>query len=396
VRDAPGTHHYVVVNGAEGEPGTYKDRAIMARNPYQVLEGAAIAAFAVGASEVYVGLKSSFTTQFDRLERAAREMTAAGMLGDLSVTLAQGPDEYLFGEETALLEVIEGGDPLPRVLRPYEYGLFATMPQLGWQPHEERGHTHQHEANPTLVNNVESLSHATWIVVNGPDEFRSVGTSTSPGTLVYTLSGDVATPGVFERPLGTPVQTLIDECAGGTSSGRPVKMVMSGVANPVLTADRLGTPADFDALAAAGAGLGSGGFVVYDDTMCAVAVAHEYSRFLYVESCGQCPPCKLQSGRITTALERLSGANGPEQLPIIRRALDTVTDGNRCYLAVQEQLVVASVLQAFPDDVRAHEEGTCRLRHDVIVPRIVDLTPDGFVFDVDHRRKQPDWSYAPA
>jgi NADH-quinone oxidoreductase subunit F len=270
------------------------------------------------------------------------------------------------------------------------------MPQLGWQQHSgERGHAHQHEANPTLVNNVESLSHATWIVANGADAFRAVGTATSPGTIVYTLSGDVARAGVFERPLGTPVQTLIDECAGGTNGGRPVKMVMSGVANPVLTADRLGTPADFDALAAAGAGLGSAGFVVYDDTMCAVAVAREYSRFLYVESCGQCPPCKLQSGRITAALGRLSGADAPEQLPIIRRALDTVADGNRCYLAIQEQLVVASLLQQFPDDVRAHEDGTCALRHDVTVPRIVDLTPDGFVFDLEHRRKQPDWSYAP-
>jgi NADH:ubiquinone oxidoreductase subunit F (NADH-binding) len=196
--------------------------------------------------------------------------------------------------------------------------------------------------------------------------------------------------------LGTPVATLIDECAGGTASGRPVKMVMSGVANPVLTAAQLQTRADFDALRAAGAGLGSGGFVVYDDDVCALAVAHEYSRFLYVESCGQCPPCKLQSGRITDALAALERHEPEEQLATIRRSLETVTDGNRCYLAVQEQVVVASLLQAFPEDVVAHEEGTCPLRHDIVVPRILDLADDGFVFDLEYRRKQPDWSYAPA
>jgi NADH-quinone oxidoreductase subunit F len=357
----------------------------------------AIAAFAVGASETFIGLKASFTRQLDRLQQAAQEMTDAGILGDISVAIARGPDEYLYGEETALLEVIEGGDPLPRVLRPYEHGLFATTPQLGWQPHERRGHAHQHEGNPTLVNNVESLSHATWIVKNGADDFRAVGTERSPGTIVYTMSGDVVNDGVFERTLGTPVRQLIDECAGGTIDGRPVKMVMSGVANPVLTAAGLDTPADFDTLAAVGAGLGSGGFVVYDDRMCAVAVAREYSRFLYVESCGQCPPCKLQSGRITAALGNLErNEDTDEQLPVLRRALDTVTDGNRCYLAVQEQVVVASLLQTFPDDVHAHQAGTCTLRHDVVVPRIVELTPDGFVFDTNHQRKQPDWSYAPA
>jgi NADH:ubiquinone oxidoreductase subunit F (NADH-binding) len=397
VRDSPGTHHYVVANGAEGEPGTYKDRAILQRDPYQVLEGLAIAAFAIGADEAYIGLKASFTVEFERLERAAIELTEAGILGDLSITLARGPDEYLFGEESALLEVIEGNEPLPRWLRPYEHGLFSTMPQLGWQPHQEPDRFHDHEANPTLVNNVESLAHATWIVANGADEFRSQGTDSSPGALVYTLSGDVEREGVFERPLGTTVRELIDECAGGVRDGHTVKMVMSGVANPVLTASGLDTPADFDSLREAGGGLGSGGFVVYDERTCAVALAREYSRFLYVESCGQCPPCKLQSGRITAALGRLErNEDADRQLPVMRRALDTVTDGSRCYLAAQEQQVVASLLQAFPDDVYAHEAGACALRHDVVVPRLVSLGADGFVLDDTHRRKNPDWSYAPA
>jgi NADH:ubiquinone oxidoreductase subunit F (NADH-binding) len=396
VRDAPGTHHYVVANGAEGEPGTFKDRALLRADPYRVIEGLAIAAFAVGASETYVGCKATFTTELDRLRRAAQELADAGILGDLTVTLVPGPDEYLFGEETGLLEVIEGNDPLPRVVRPYEHGLFATSPQLGWQSGAgERGHAHPHNANPTVVNNIESLAHAAWIMWRGADEFRALGTERSPGTIGYTLSGDVVRHGVFERPLGTPVAQLIAECGEGTRSGRPVKMVLSGVANPVMTADLLDLPADFDTLGAAGGGLGSGGFVVYDDTMCAVAVAHEYSRFLSVESCGQCPPCKLQSGNITEALARMLDGNEPAaQLPLLRRALDTVTDGNRCYLAIEEQQVVASLLQAFPDDVYAHEGGTCALRHDVLVPKLVDLGPDGFVLDEKHRRKLPDWSYA--
>jgi NADH:ubiquinone oxidoreductase subunit F (NADH-binding) len=396
VRDAVGTHKYVVANGAEGEPGTFKDRAIMRRDPYQVLEGVAIAAFAIGSSEAYVGLKASFAAELAGLQHAAQEMTSAEMLADLTVTLVSGPEEYLYGEESALLEVIEGRDPLPRVLRPYEHGLFATAPQLGWESHEEPGHTHPHRSNPTLVNNVESLAHAAWIMADGADAFRAGGTDRSPGTTGFTLSGDVVHPGVYERSLGTPVATLIDECGGGTASGRPVKMVMSGVANPVLTAAQLQTPADFDSLRDVGAGLGSGGFVVYDDEVCALAVAHEYSRFLYVESCGQCPPCKLQSGRITDALAALNRHEPEEQLATIRRSLETVADGNRCYLAIQEQLVVASLLQAFPEDVVAHEEGTCALRHDIVVPRMLDLTDDGFVLDLDYWRKQPDWSYSPA
>jgi NADH:ubiquinone oxidoreductase subunit F (NADH-binding) len=386
-----------VANGAEGEPGTYKDRAILQRDPYQVLEGLAIAAFVVGAAEAFVGLKASFTTELERLQRAAVELTEAGILGDLSIAIAPGPDEYLFGEETALLEVIEGAEPLPRVLRPYEHGLFATSPQLGWQPHQEAGHTEPHEGNPTVVNNVESFAQATWVLADGADRFREQGTTTSPGTLVYTVSGHVRREGVFERPLGTPLRELIEDCGQGVPDGRPVKMIMSGVANPVITPDLLDVPADFDALRDAGGGLGSGGFVVYDDRTCAVAVAREYSRFLSVESCGQCPPCKLQSSRITAALGHLERHEDAEaQLPVIRRSLETVTDGNRCYLAVQEQQVVASLLQAFPDDVFAHEAGTCALDHDVLVPRLVALTDDGFVVDETHRRKNPDWSYAPA
>jgi NADH-quinone oxidoreductase subunit F len=396
VRDTRGTRRYVVVNGAEGEPGTFKDRSILRRDAYQVVMGAAIAAFTIGARDIYIGVKASFTRECEALERAAQELAVAGLLGDLDVSIARGPGEYLFGEEKALLEVIEGKEPLPRVLPPFQHGLFATAPQLGWSASEaEPGEDAGDAANPTLVNNVETLAQATWILANGADEFRRLGTARSPGTMVYTVCGDVASPGVFELPLGTAVRALVDEHAGGTTSGRPVKMVCSGVANPVLRGDRLDTPADFEALAAAGAGLGSAGFIVYDDETCALAVARLFSRFLHVESCGQCPPCKLQSNTITDALERIEGAGEAEQLPRIQRALMTVADGNRCFLAVEEQQLVSSILRQFPEDVVAHEEGRCDLRHDLELPLLADFDGGTFSYDREQPRKRPDWTYAP-
>jgi NADH-quinone oxidoreductase subunit F len=394
VRDARGTRTFVVVNGAEGEPGTFKDRTILRRDPYSVVMGAVIAATTVGAHDIYIGVKASFSTECDAVERAVREMADAQLLEGLDVTIARGPDEYLFGEEKALLEVIEGNDPLPRILPPFQHGLFATAPQLGWQATEaEPGEPRGDRANPTLVNNVETLAHVTWILAHGADEFRAAGTERSPGTTVFTLCGDVAQPGVWELPLGIPLRTLIDDYGGGTASGRPVKMVCSGVANAVLDNLRLDTPADYESLAAAGGGLGSAGFIVYDDETCALAVARLFSRFLYVESCGQCPPCKLQSGEITEALEQIEATGATDQLATIQRALETVTDANRCYLGTEEQQVVSSVLRRFPEDIVAHEEQRCGLRHDLVVPKLVDFMDSAFTYDAKQARKRPDWTY---
>ena len=372
------------MNGAEGEPGTFKDRTILRRDPYSVVMGAVIAATTVGAHDIYIGVKASFGAECDAVERAVREMADAQLLEGLDVTIARGPDEYLFGEEKALLEVIEGNDPLPRILPPFQHGLFATAPQLGWQATEaEPGEPRGDRANPTLVNNVETLAHVTWILTHDADEFRAVGTERSPGTTVFTLCGDIAQPGVWELPLGIPLRTLIDDYGGGTASGRPVKMVCSGVANAVLDNVRLDTPADYESLAAAGGGLGSAGFIVYDDETCALAVARLFSRFLYVESCGQCPPCKLQSGEITEALEQIESAGAADQLAIIQRALETVTDGNRCYLGTEEQQMVSSVLRRFPEDIVAHQEQRCGLRHDLVVPKLVDFVDSAFTYDTN-------------
>jgi NADH-quinone oxidoreductase subunit F len=396
VRDAPGTDKYIVANGAEGEPGTFKDRTVMRFCPYEVIEGAAIAAHAVGATAIYVALKRSFTREVERLRAAVDELEAAGLIGDVPIQIVEGPDEYLFGEETGALEVIEGNEPLPRVLRPYQHGLFATVPQLGWQSHElSPGHEGVHTANPTVVSNVETLAHATWIMAFGADEFRRVGVPASPGTMPFTVCGDIDCPGVYELPMGTPLRTLVDDFGAGVPGGRTVKMVLSGVANPVITRAQLDVAMDFDSMAGIGSGLGSGGFVVYDDTMCAVAVARAYSRFLWVESCGQCPPCKLGSGTITEILERIeAGAGEASDIGLMQRALTTVTDANRCYLGAEEQRVVGSLLDAFTDDFETHLVGACPLRHDVLVPKIVDFDETGrFAFDRRQLRKRPDWTY---
>jgi NADH:ubiquinone oxidoreductase subunit F (NADH-binding) len=179
IAEAAGRTRYVVCNAAEGEPGTFKDRAILRADPYQVVEGVAIAAFAMGAREAFIGLKASFTRERETVTRAVVEMEQAGFFDDLSVGIVAGPEEYLFGEEKAMLEVIEGNDPLPRWLPPYLHGLFATSPQLGWEAHAAVrgiGTPTTGGSNPTLVNNVETLVNVTNVLAGGADWFRSLGT----------------------------------------------------------------------------------------------------------------------------------------------------------------------------------------------------------------------------
>jgi NADH-quinone oxidoreductase subunit F len=396
VREAVGRHRYAVANGAEGEPGTFKDRAILRANPYQVVEGLAIAAHAVESSEVFIALKASFERERERVLDAVTAMEQAGLLGDLSVGIVAGPEEYLYGEEKALLEVIEGNDPLPRWLPPYLHGLFATAPQLGWTPHEpETGHRGAHESNPTAVNNVETLANVAHILARGADWFRSFGTAESPGTVVCTVVGDVERPGVLEVELGTPLREVLD-AHGAPRAGRAVKAVLSGVTNAVLTAERLDTPCSYEGFARAGSGLGAAGFIVYDDTTCMVDVAALLSRFLWVESCGQCPPCKLGTGEITRALDEIAaGTAERESLEAVNHWLDVVADGNRCFLPVEAQQMIASLVREFPEDFDAHLAETCPSPRQLDVPKIVDIDDTGAHYDLRQRRKRPDWTYEP-
>jgi NADH-quinone oxidoreductase subunit F len=397
VATAPGTHRFAVCNAAEGEPGTFKDRRLMRANPYQLIEGLAIAAFAIGAREAFIGLKASFTTEIDALERALAQMQEAGLAGEVPIRVVPGPDEYLFGEEKALLEVIEGKDPLPRLLPPYQHGLFSTAPQMGWVPTGVRvGHHGAHESNPTLVNNAETLSNVPHILARGPEWFRTMGTHASPGTIVVTVVGDVARPDVGEVEMGTPLADVIDSVGGGPLPGRQLKAVFSGVANAVVDASRFSLPLTYEDFAARGTGLGAAGFIVYDDTACMVEVARLFSRFLYVESCGQCPPCKLGSEDITARLERIEAGEGDDDdIEVIGSWLGKVTDGARCYLATEERDVVSSILRAFSEEFAEHlEQGRCPRPRTLPLPKIVDLGDGRVAYDEAQARKQPDWTYA--
>ncbi|MEP7202101.1 MAG: NADH-ubiquinone oxidoreductase-F iron-sulfur binding region domain-containing protein [Ilumatobacteraceae bacterium] len=378
VRDGGSGKRFVVGNGAEGEPATFKDRTLIRLDPYRIVEGAAIAAFAVGAGTVYLATKRSYRPEVEALTRAAVEMSASGMLQELSVNIVEGPDDYLYGEEKALLEVIEGKDPLPRLLPPYELGLFATDMAIGWEagsmPVSGRA-----ESNPTVVNNVESLASAAHIMANGAAWFRSMGTDQSPGTVIATVVGDVVHPGVHEVEMGTPFSELLHMC-GGPLPGRQYKAAFSGVSNAVLRAELFGTPLTYEDFAARGTGLGAAGFVVYDDTVNMTIVAHELSRFLAVESCGQCPPCKLGSVAITQDLASICNAEaGDEILGEIASRIRTVTDANRCFLGTEEQLVVSSILREFPEDVAALLERRVTSARTVRVPLIKDIAADGTV-----------------
>lgn len=381
---------YVVVNAAEGEPGTFKDRALLRANPYQVLEGAAIAAVTVGAPKAYLGLKRTFRTEIDRLERALAEMEAEGLTAGVSFEIVAGPDHYLLGEETGLLQVIEGEEPLPRWAPPYQHGLFATGPQAGWSSAPKRDAEPTPKSNPTLVNNVETLATVPHILAHGPEWYRSMGTEESPGPVVCTVVGDVVRPTVVEVEMGTPLIELIETHAGGLEEGRYVKAVLSGFANAALTGAVLDAPVSYEGLRDAGGGLGSAGFIVYDDRTNMVEVARLASNYLYVESCGQCSACKLGSGDITERLDRIARSGGDDtDVEAIGARLLSVTDANRCYLGTEEQLLVSSILRLFPEDVVAAIEGGGIEGRGLDVPKLVELDR----YDPDYHRKRPDWTF---
>jgi len=258
VRSVGAGPRYVVCNAAEGEPATFKDRLLLRTNPYQVLEGLAIAAYAVGAEVAYVGVKETFTTEIQALRRALGEMQDADALGGVAVEVVLGPDLYLLGEETGLEEVIEGRLPLPRVARPFIQGLFASPPN----------------ENPTLVNNVETLANVPHILADGPDWLRANGTELAPGTMLFTICGDVQRAGVFELPLGTPLRYLVEELADGPPQGRALKAIFPGASNTVILPEQLDTAMDFDSMRQMGSGLGAAGFAMFDDSACMVQAAY--------------------------------------------------------------------------------------------------------------------------
>ncbi len=377
---------FVVCNAAEGEPGTFKDRFLLRRDPYTMLEGLLVAAHVAGAEKTYVAMKASFAPELGRVRAAVEEMRAGGALGGVEVNVVEGPEEYLFGEERALLEVIEGNDPLPREPHypPYERGLFATPSS----------------PNPAIVNNVETFARAAEITRHGAASFRAIGTPDTPGPLLFTLSGDVARPGVYERAAGVTLSDLVFGAAGGPRPGRRVKALLCGVSAAPIPADKLDTMADHAHMQLIGSALGSAGFVVLDDAASIPRVTQAVARFLYVESCNQCTACKHGLRTASTALDALFTPSTSTADDVVR-AVDGARhapQANRCYLPVQGAILVPSLVRRFAAEFEVQVADPTIAPPPWLVPRIVDLDEATSTFSYDERgpRKRPNWTYEDA
>ncbi len=382
----------VVVNAAEGEPGTFKDRALIRTNPYKVIEGALIAAVAIGSNKVTIATKASFTVELERLRTAVAEIEAAGWNGDIAIEIAEGPSSYLYGEETGLLEVLDGRQPFPRVTPPFRRGLHDD------HPHDGRTASSAELAGPdlgapVLVDNVETLANVPYIVHRGGLAFREYGTERSPGTIICTVTGDTLTHGVGEVPMGTPLREVIEGIGGGLAEGRSILGVLSGVSGPLVPESLLDTPLTYEHMAAAGLGLGSASLIVYDDRRDPVAIAQAVARFLSVESCGQCEPCKRDGLAIAAALgSMVDGVHTAATVDSVRDRLRTVAIGARCNLGRQTEDVVGSILRLFGPAFAQRAASTTAVERIEIAP-VIDIVDDRAVLDPHQSTKQPDWTH---
>ncbi|HEX4224862.1 MAG TPA: SLBB domain-containing protein, partial [Pseudonocardiaceae bacterium] len=284
----------LICNAAESQPGSFKDRFILRNNPYQVVEGLAIAAHALAARRAFIAITRTYGAEIVALHNALTDMRAAGLLGPAPIQLVYGPDEYLFGLDAVLADVVEAGKPWPETLdaRCVEPGV----------------------ARDVVVHNVETLAALPGIIRRGADAFRTAGTDQSPGTAVFTVSGDVRLPGVHELPYGLPVRVLVDLVCGGTLPGRRTKAVFAGIAAAPLAGATLDTPLDADLMRAVGSSLGAGGFVVYDDSACMVAAALVCCEFLAASvRCG----CLATLARLLGLIEE--GAGRPSHVEELGR-----------------------------------------------------------------------------
>jgi NADH:ubiquinone oxidoreductase subunit F (NADH-binding) len=392
----------VVVNAAEGEPGSFKDRSILRANPYHVLEGALIAARTVGADRLIVGLKHTFTREVERIRQALDEIRAAGWAEGIALSYFEGPSEYLYGEETALLETIDGRYPFPRIAPPYRRGVEEVVESPSDVTANSASAAHvemaapdgESVAPPTLASNVETLANVPAILTEGADWFRTVGTDESPGTIVCTITGRTKRHGVAEFAMGTPLREVVETIGLGPEDGHHFTALLSGVSNPILPAELLDTPMSHEAMHALATGLGTGGFIVFDDRDDLVAVAAGVSRFLAVESCGQCTPCKQDGLALSGLLTRVSRSDATDDdLEAMDRLLDTVTNSARCNLAYQQHDVVDSILELFLDRFQDHvTQAVPALDPEPIVP-ILDIVDGRAVLDVNQTTKQPDWTF---
>ena len=392
----------VVINAAEGEPGTFKDRAIMRANPYAPLEGALIAATVLGARTILIATKASFVDELVRLRTAIAEITTAGWTCDVEIRIVEGPSEYLYGEETAMLEVLDGRPPFPRIAPPFRHGVIEVVHSAAEAASgsgasadiQMAGTEADSVAPPVLVNNLETFANVPAIVARGAAWFRSVGTPESPGSIVCTITGAVKQAGVFEVAMGTRLSDVIDQHAGGAATDVTIKAVLVGTSNAALGTDQLDTELSYEAMSAAGSGLGSAGFIVVGDDTPIIGVVTGVAHFLAIESCGQCTPCKQDGMKIADLLERIGTGQGDEvDLVTVRSRLASVADGARCSLASQQQVVVTGLLDRFEAEVRVQFTAKATPAADHLVAALVDLRDGRATLDDSFAGKQPDWTY---
>jgi len=355
VYNDPAPKKYVVCNAAEGEPGTYKDRYMISKNPYQLIEGLLIISYAIDAVEAVIGTKAKYTIQSERLIEAIKDFENEGLVEKGFIRLVLGPEDYLLGEEKALLEVIDGRGAMPRFYPPYLVGVNYST----------------YETNPTVVNNAESMSHLPHILRHGIEWFHAMGTEDTHGTMIMTLSGDIKNPGLYEVELGLTLRQLLYDIGGGPKGEQPIKAVFSGVANCVITPDMFDTVMDFGTLRGAGVGLGSGGFIVYDQSNCMVNVAYLLSSFLSKESCGQCIPCNAGCQIITEHLKKLlDGTGSQEDIEAIHYECIRCTNQTRCFLPTQESKMIGSIIEKYPEEFKYRANSDTSDLREMIMPKL--------------------------
>ncbi len=343
-RNAPG-QKYIVCNSDEGEPGTCKDRDILRYNPHAVIEGMAIAGYTIGATVGYNYIRGEFWEPYERFEEALEEARAAGLLGrnilgsgfDFDIHTHLGAGAYICGEETALLESIEGKKGQPRFKPPFpaNFGLYGC---------------------PTTINNTESLASVPEILRNGGEWFLELGKPNNGGTKIFCVSGHVNNPGNFEVPLGTPFAKLL-ELAGGVREGRKLKAVIpGGSSTPVLPADVImDLEMDYDSIARAGSMLGSGAVIVIDDSTCMVRVLENLSHFYADESCGQCTPCREGTGWLARVVHRIEHGEGrPEDIDLLDSVAGNIGGRTICALGDAAAMPVQSFIRHFRDEFEYH------------------------------------------
>lgn len=360
-RANPGEKHYIVCNADEGDPGAFMDRSVLEGNPHSVVEGMIIAAYAIGADngpvEGYVYVRHEYPFAVQRLRRALEQARERGLLGknilgsgfDFDIRINQGAGAFVCGESTALTLSIEGQRGMPRGkhIRTVAHGLWGQ---------------------PTNLNNVETYASVPWIINNGAEAFAAIGTPTSKGTKIFSLTGKVVNGGLIEVPMGATLREVIFGIGGGMLAGRQFKAVqLGGPSGGCLPASLLDEPIDFESLVAAGSMMGSGGMVVVDDTTCMVDFAKFFLRFTAEESCGKCVPCRVGTTRMLEILELISaGEASLEDVDLLERLAAEVVEGSLCALGGSAPNPVLSTLRYFKDEVLAHvvdrrcPAGVCR------------------------------------